>query len=67
MNFWSLVQKIWEGFKQTNDRLHDQVQLIVTDENFSSGTKNVYRIIVAFTFLSTELHHDAHNSNVFLP
>ena len=41
MKFWSLVQKIWEGFKQqTNNRLHDQVHLIVTDENFSSGTKS---------------------------
>ena len=44
MKFWSLVQKIWEGFKQqtttNNNRLHDQVHLIVTDENFSSGTKN---------------------------
>ena len=41
MKFWSLVQKIWEGFKQqtTTNRLHDQVHLIVTDENFSSGTK----------------------------
>ena len=44
MNFWGLVQKIWEGFKQTNtqtNRLHDQVHLIVTDENFLSGTKKI--------------------------
>ena len=31
--------------RQTNNRLHDQVHLIVTDENFSSGTKRDMREI----------------------
>ena len=28
MNFWNLVQKIWEGFKQQTNRLPDQVHVI---------------------------------------
>ena len=46
MNFWSLDQKIWEGFKRTNEQTNEQTTHhcyhIVTDENCSSGTKSVF-------------------------
>ena len=46
MNFWGLVQKIGEGFKQTNKRqTTHHCYHIVTDENCLSGTKN--KIIMA--------------------
>ena len=45
MNFWGLVQKIWEGFKRTNDkRTTHHCYHIVTDENCSSGTKKSFRM-----------------------
>ena len=45
IKFWSLDPKLWEGFKQQTNRLHDHCYHIVTDENCLSGTKN--KIIMA--------------------